>query len=114
MAFYLKVDIMTLLEDNFDCSGICESSLFYFSKSTLDGYPKDTCLEKMVKYIQISLVGIVPVTRFGAIVLLFLFVLHFTFYGKDMKEEETNSDYGNFPDRPTDTTVKKIPAELEI
>ena len=53
-------------------------------------------------------------TRFGAIVLLFLFILHFTFYGKDFTEQETNADYGNFPDRPTDTSVKKIPQELEI
>jgi len=48
------------------------------------------------------LVGIVPITRFGAIVLLFLFILHFSFYGKEgQPESEINADYGNFPERPS-------------
>ena len=47
--------------------------------------------------------------------LLFLFSLHFSFYGKEgTQEEEINRDYGNFPERPSDTTAKKIPQELEI
>ena len=51
MIKYLNIGIMVKLEENFGCSGICQSSLFYFSRDISDGFPTDTCLEKVVRYL---------------------------------------------------------------
>jgi len=44
---------MVELEDELNCSGMCRPSLFYFGKSMTEyGYPKDTCLHEMKKYMM--------------------------------------------------------------
>ena len=35
------------LEDQFDCSGVCQPALFYFTKQLHEGPPKQTCLVKI-------------------------------------------------------------------
>jgi len=41
------------MEDELGCSGMCRPSLFYFGRNiTESGYPKDTCLHQMRKYMM--------------------------------------------------------------
>jgi len=47
--FYLakhmkELDIMQFFEDDFECSGMCHTGLFYFHRTLENGSPKDTCL----------------------------------------------------------------------
>ena len=54
----IKTDMLTLgslmiMEDEFDCSGMCRASLFYFSKNiTTSAMPKQSCLHEVKKYMM--------------------------------------------------------------
>ena len=55
------------------------------------------------------LVGVVPITRFTAVCLIFLFVLHLSFYGKSEQEGEEQQYLAQ---RPSD--FSDIKRELEV
>jgi len=47
--FYLakhmqEAELYQFLEDDFDCSGMCRPSLFYFGNPISSGQPEETCL----------------------------------------------------------------------
>jgi len=44
-----ELDIYQSFEDDFDCSGMCKTGLFYFGRNTGNGPPKDTCLTHFKK-----------------------------------------------------------------
>ena len=47
---YFKMDIIEQIEEHMQCSGMCQSSLFFFTKRTSEGFPTQTCLESLRKY----------------------------------------------------------------
>lgn len=49
-----EVEIYSLLEDDLQCSGMCQSSLFWFSKNITEGPPTQTCLLKFKSYMEFT------------------------------------------------------------
>jgi len=45
-------DILEYMELNYECSGVCNTGLFYFSRPASDGMPTETCAEKAAKEVQ--------------------------------------------------------------
>jgi hypothetical protein len=43
----LNIELVNELEDYFQCSGMCQTSLFYFSQNITLGPPTATCLMKL-------------------------------------------------------------------
>ena len=44
----MELEYIGNIEDSMECSGICKSALFYFSKSVYNGYPTKTCMKDIV------------------------------------------------------------------
>ena len=79
---FLESEFISRVEEAMNCSGFCANSLFYFSKSTENGYPDETCLEKIVDYlIKICNPLEKECDAIGGI-LVGIFFMHFTFYGR--------------------------------
>ena len=65
---FLKV--LEMLEVTYDCGGVCETSLFYFFKSSTAGPPPRSCRPFLIKYFKeqlgaIGIYGIVNGTLMG-------------------------------------------------
>ena len=41
------VSLMMTLEQDYDCSGMCQSAMFYASKSIKEGPPKQACIYRL-------------------------------------------------------------------
>ena len=51
-ALQLNFKLMLQLEDENDCSGMCNAGLFYYGRNIRDGPPKRTCLRAMEDVFQ--------------------------------------------------------------
>ena len=69
-----------ILEDDYDCSGMCKSSLFYFSKELHEGSPKQTCLLEFKEYIAADMHTFGSILILASLVALFTFFAHFGMY----------------------------------
>ena len=77
-----------------ECAGICQSPLFYFSKSAYSGYPTKTCMTQMVEYVQAASGPLGFVSNFIGDILMLLLVMSFSLFGKTPPEnEDTKNKY---------------------
>lgn len=89
MEKYLKeIDWYLILEDEYDCSGMCKPSLFYFSKDLAVGPPKQTCLLATKKYMSTSSGSFAVTSTMTGVTALFLFFFHFCLYCRPPAEDE--------------------------
>ena len=77
------------LEDEFQCSGMCQAGLFYFSRDISEGPPVRTCFSKIKHVIERSAMPFARSTMVTGIVCLLLFFMHFGLYLRP-KESDMN------------------------
>ena len=51
----LAIDFANYFEEQYKCSGICKSALFYYSLSVTEGIPKQVCLLYLKEEVQNNL-----------------------------------------------------------
>lgn len=66
-SFYFN--LYGILEDEFDCSGICEPANFYMTRPITDGPPEQNCIMPVSDYVKGQMV------TWGACILLIFFYL---------------------------------------
>ena len=75
-----EYEYMQKLEDEFQCSGMCRTGLFYFSRSITEGRPEETCLNKMVNQFTNQALPISSACKWCAASSFILFILSFFMY----------------------------------
>ena len=79
------------LEDELKCSGMCRPSLFYFGRNiTEDGYPKDTCLHQLRKYMLENGVPYTTCCTLLTLTALWLSIISFCLMRKDREPGEAH------------------------
>ena len=85
---FLELDFIGGIENSMGCSGICKSALFYWEKDIYHGYPEETCGLKIIDFFRDAANPLKAALRVVATALLWIFLLHFTLYGKVPKLRE--------------------------
>lgn len=49
------IEIVSHIEDKFECSGLCSTPLFYFTQSVENGVPKKSCIVPLYEDISLTL-----------------------------------------------------------
>ena len=70
------------LEDYYNCSGMCQTSLFYFSKDLDDGPPKETCLIHLKGFLSGASRSFAITSVLTGVVALFQFFFHICLYSR--------------------------------
>lgn len=68
------------MEDDFNCSGMCSPSLFYFTRPLEEGPPQKTCLFSMKNALTNSSRSFAYTSVLTGVTALFLFFMHFSLY----------------------------------
>ena len=68
------------LEDDYMCSGMCNSSLFYFGLDIHNGVPPETCILFFKDYITDESSSFASFSIMGGFVALLMFLVHFAMY----------------------------------
>ena len=90
----LELDLFEKLEENYDCSGMCESALFFYSQELSNGYPVETCLMHLKDNISSNTVHYAQISVFSSIIGLGIFFTHFFMYQvKSETHESRNYQY---------------------
>ena len=77
-----EVEFYSILEDEFNCSGMCQPGLFFFGKNIKNGPPTETCLHHLKEYMEDVAA---PYAEFGclsAVFALLIFVCHVGLYNR--------------------------------
>lgn len=81
------------LEDELECSGMCRPALFYFGRNiTKDGYPPDTCLHKLKKYMMENAVPYSVFCTLLALTSFFLSIISICLTRRDEPTEKRDFD----------------------
>ena len=80
LTLWKEVEMYSMLEESLSCSGMCEVSLFYFSRNITDGPPKSSCLMKFKRHMELLLEAYAATSILCGLNILVLFVLHFGLY----------------------------------
>lgn len=75
-----QMEMYQELEDQYDCSGMCETSLFSFGIDLHWGPPEKTCIVEFRDYVAGHVSGFATSSILGGIVALFLFIIHWTMF----------------------------------
>jgi len=78
-----------------DCSGFCKPALFYWEKDIYQGFPEQTCGLKLIKFFNSAASPLKTVLRVVGTALLWIFILHFTLYGKIPSETSVDKSGGD-------------------
>lgn len=84
-----ELDIFEKSEIQYGCSGMCESSLFYYTKTLDEGYPKETCLMHMKNNIASITANYASITILNSIFSLFLFITTAFMYQRPQQTYDT-------------------------
>jgi len=80
LAHYDEIGMYEDLEDDYECSGMCKKSLFYFGLDLHNGIPGDTCLVEF-KIALSSIAGVFGTQSIlTGVLALFMFFAHFGLY----------------------------------
>ena len=94
LAEFLELDFIAEIEEEMECSGVCQTALFYWERDIYSGYPTETCAYAMLEFFRDAAGPLKAELRVVATTLLFIFIFHFSLYGKPGKvagNEETDS-----------------------
>lgn len=72
--------LYSFLEDQYNCSGICRTAIFYFSNPVDYGPPKQTCLSKFVTHVSQKSSAPATMSILTGVLALFTFFFHFLLY----------------------------------
>lgn len=76
------VSYLEFFESEYDCAGICDPALFYFSVSVEKGVPSKSCLIGISDELKTSLLGIGGATLASGIFLFITFVFQYCLWRK--------------------------------
>jgi hypothetical protein len=79
----VEFNIVSLFEEEFKCSGICTSALFYYSEPLYNGRPSETCLESIRHTFQGKIGVLLDTTGAISAMSFLIFLMHFSLYGKN-------------------------------
>ena len=81
------------MEDELECSGMCRPSLFYFGRNiTESGYPKETCLHQLRKYMMENGVPYTTCCTLLALTGLWLTLISFCLMRKEEKPGQKHEE----------------------
>lgn len=97
-----NVNLYAHIEDLFECSGMCKSSLFYFGLPITKGYPEQTCIHHFKDYLDTSAGSFAKASVMTGLIFLFIFFMHFGLYCRDKNHQESEEktqeeNQGNSP-----------------
>lgn len=87
MSHLTQMEMYQELEDTYECSGMCDSSLFYFGIDIHNGIPQKTCIIDFRDYVHDHVSGFASVSILAGIISLILFLVHFSMYCRPLDEE---------------------------
>ena len=71
------LEFVAFFEDNFTCSGICSSSLFYYTLPMASGPPRVTCLSHMKGVIGDNLTYMGMLTTLCGMIMFFTWICQY-------------------------------------
>lgn len=92
VRLYDELEIYSILEEELSCSGMCERSLFYFSRNITEGAPKQTCLLKFKSYMEFLTQAYGATSILCGMCILVMFLLHFCLYCRPSPEYNKYAD----------------------
>lgn len=78
---------LTYFESTFTCSGICESSMFYFTLPMADGPPSSTCLLHMKEVIANNLTYMGMTSTVCGFIMFFIWICQYCLWRKYEEEK---------------------------
>ena len=86
---YSNLELLSEIEEEMGCAGLCKTPLFYFSQSTYLGYPQQTCFIETMEFLKEASGPLAAECRVIGFTLLILWFMSFiAMLGKDVKEEK--------------------------
>lgn len=76
------MDWVTFFEDEYNCAGVCEPALFYWSKSVSQGMPTESCISSIKDDLSTAFMGLGGACLISGFVLLCNFVLQYCLWVK--------------------------------
>jgi len=87
LASHLKeMDVYQVFEDEFDCSGMCKTGLFWFHRKLDKGPPSQTCFKHFKRAFSSSGYPFAVISILTGVVSLLLFLLHFCMYCRPLPD----------------------------
>lgn len=74
------LELVKYLEVEYDCQGLCETSLFYFFKSNTNGPPPNSCREPIINYFWEQCGFIAIFLLWHGLILTLYFIVQFRFW----------------------------------
>jgi hypothetical protein len=81
-TFQTGLKFLEFFEQQFKCSGICKTALFYWTRPLSDGIPKNTCLLYLKEQIKDNLTYLGIVSVVAGIMSLFAFLVQYCLWRK--------------------------------
>lgn len=107
-----EFSVYQLLEDDYNCSGMCYPGVFYFSNPIGEyGPPKDTCLNQFIEVARDKSKGLSIALIMTGTMSIVIFIVHFGLYYRPIPDEGSQSadnslkffgylrGYGQVPER---------------
>jgi hypothetical protein len=85
---YLDLELIGHIEETFQCSGMCQNGLFYFSKNITEGIPIKTCLQSIHTRIVSETKGFGTMSTLVGLLALWCFMIHFFIYAQHKEDEQ--------------------------
>ena len=84
-------------ESKFDCSGICDESLFYYTLPMNRGPPQSTCIVHMKDVISSNLTYMGLSATLCGLIMIFMWICQYTlwkkkYYDEDVKKENPEEE----------------------
>jgi hypothetical protein len=90
---FLELDFIADVEEEMECSGFCKPALFYWEQDIYKGVPTETCGYAFMDFFRKAAGPLRTECIVVGTSCLWLFLLHFTFYGKPKPQGEDSSVY---------------------
>ena len=88
-----ELEVFQILEDDFNCSGMCKRGLFYFNNPLHYGPPKDTCLHHFKRALAEDAQPFAATSIVAGLFCLLLFMFHFGLYYRPNYESNTDISF---------------------
>jgi len=78
----LAIDFANYFEEEYSCSGICRSALFYYSRSITAGKPEQVCLMFLKQEVQNNLAYMGVAAIVAGLVMLATFIFQYCLWAE--------------------------------